>query len=271
MDRQPIIWTQADEPENYLQIIGAARANSPLRTLVLESMRWSIVLIAGHEPPLELLVVCDVPRTTRATKCSGERRLFLSDWSYDPKLSASKLQVDFAFLDLLINRLSIRRVRSQTIRWVVFIPRTEEKLLLRGQAVFKRGDVPKFRTVQLISSAPDALWQHQQEGTILNDIAESGLRALTAARPQHSTHQHVVELGPEPSWKQEFQQGRMSAADYSSRKVGESIAQIQAAAADLEPLQQLQLWQDVAFAALSDADNITVGNCSKDCARLNTP
>ena len=53
----------------------------------------------------------------------------------------------------------------------------------------------------------------------------------------------------------------MSAADYSSRsrehrqrllspspacscrKVGESIAQIQAAGADLEPLQQLQLWQ----------------------------
>ncbi|CAE7845142.1 unnamed protein product [Symbiodinium microadriaticum] len=250
MDRQPIIWTQADEPENYLQIIGAARANSPLRTLVLESMRWSIVLIAGHEPPLELLVVCDVPRTTRATKCSGERRLFLSDWSYDPKLSASKLQVDFAFLDLLINRLSIRRVRSQTIRWVVFIPRTEEKLLLRGQVRDGRGTFAATapETVQLISSAPDALWQHQQEGTILNDIAESGLRALT-----------------------EFQQGRMSAADYSSRKVGESIAQIQAAAADLEPLQQLQLWQDVAFAALSDADNITVGNCSKDCARLNTP
>ncbi|CAE7213447.1 unnamed protein product [Symbiodinium natans] len=68
---------------------------------------------------------------------------------------------------------------------------------------------------------------------------------------------------------EEFQQGQMSAAEYSPRspgdEVGESIALIQSVAKGLEPAQQLQLWQDVGYAALSDAVNISVTNCSQDC------
>ncbi|CAE7214372.1 psiR [Symbiodinium sp. CCMP2592] len=186
MRQEAVLAVNLPPAAGYLKV-EESQVNSPLRTLMLENMRWSSEVL-----PLQYRF------EAAHLQAQGERRLFLSDWSYDPKLT------------------------------VVFLPRTEEKLLLRGQVRDGRGTFAATapETVQLISSASD----------------ESGLRAIT-----------------------EFQQGRMSAADYSSRKVGESIAQIQAAAADLEPLQQLQLWQDVAFAALSDADNITVSNCSKDC------
>ncbi|CAJ1437050.1 unnamed protein product [Effrenium voratum] len=111
---------------------------------------------------------------------------------------------------------------------VAFLPR-DQTLVLRGQARDGRGTVAVTapETVQLMASA----------------TAEAqALRVLAA-----------------------FQQGQMLFAQYSPRKTSETLSLLQSTASSLDPMLQWQLWQDVAFSALSTRFDSSVQNCTEDC------
>lgn len=69
----------------------------------------------------------------------------------------------------------------------------------------------------------------------------------------------------------EFQEGQMSFAEYSPRRTSEALSALESAASSWDPALQLQMWQDVAFSALSDSFNGTLKNCTEDCGQGSCP
>eukprot|EP00435_Cladocopium_sp_Y103_P068480 s1255_g31.t1 len=113
-------------------------------------------------------------------------------------------------------------------------PKLSVVLLPRAETVQVRGQVRDGRGVFSVT-APEKI-------DLLSKAGAEDLRVLT-----------------------EFQQGGMSLATYSVRRVSETLKTLESEVSAMDPALQLQLWQDVAFATLSGSFNGTLANCTEDC------